>query len=352
MPRGGSGAPRIKDVALKADVSVGTVSRVLNDSENVNAAMRDKVKAAIRDLGYRPNARAQSFVRERSNVIALVLSNDMGLSSVYACMLLGIEEFCSESGYHLLFTRFRYSADQAPEGLQLPSVLTSRGLADCVITAGTNYANLFDALRELELSHVVLANDVADGSEPVSNQVRYDDLGGCRAATEYLIRLGHREIWFIGDTSIPLFRNRHTGYAAAMNLHSLEARAHTVAVADDPFDNGHEATSYILEQKSPLTAILAASDDIAHGAREALRQHGKDVPRDVSLIGFEQSGSARATHLTSVQVDMVEVGRQLARMALARAASGGKDQSAVVIPASIMRRSSCRPVRREDAMVL
>ena len=133
MPLRGKRTPTIKDVAQRAAVSIGTVSRVLNQQQNVDTALRQRVNNAIRDLGYRPNARARSFVRERSNVVAFVLANDRELSSVYAPMLLGIEEQCAAAGYHLLFTRFSYDPHLPPEGLQLPSVLADRGLADCAI---------------------------------------------------------------------------------------------------------------------------------------------------------------------------------------------------------------------------
>ena len=352
MPRKGQRVPTIKDVASKASVSVGTVSRVLNDSSNVDAGLREKVASVIRELGYRPNARAQSFVRERSKVIAFVLSNGIELSSAYAHMLLGIEEFCAESGYHLLFTRFQYPADVSASELQLPSVLAARGMADCVIVGGTNHSNFLEALAVLGMSYVVLANDMEEDWVADSDYVRYDDLGGCKAATEYLIRLGHRNIWFIGDTSIAAYRSRYSGYLAAMDGSGFERRAQTVALADDAFANGQAAMAHILEQKAPVSAIIGGSDEIAYGARETLRQHGKDVPRDVSLIGFEQSSGARAAHLTSVQVDMTEVGRQLARMALARVVAGGSPQSPVIIPAAIVRRSSCRPLRHDDSMVL
>jgi len=344
--------PTIKDVAHKAAVSIGTVSRVLNASDNVDAALREKVNKAIRELGYRPNARARSFVRERSNVIAFVLSNRIGLSSAYGRILLGIEEYCADSGYHLLFTRFRYDAGHAATELRLPGVLAARGMADCVIVGGTNYRNLLDALHSLGINSILLANDMADDFVPEANYVRYDDVGGSNAATQYLIRLGHRDIWFVADTSTPVYRNMHNGYISAMESSGLEPRAHTVALADDSFDNGHAALTHLLEQNVQFSAVVAGSDDIAHGARDALREHGKNVPRDVSLIGLEQSGGARAAHLTCIQVDMAEVGRQLARLALARVVGGGKDQAPVTVPATIIRRSSCRPLRRGDSMVL
>ncbi len=352
MGRKSHSVPTMKDVAQKAEVSIGTVSRVLNDIENVDEALRERVTKVMRELGYRPNARAQSFVRERSNVIAFVLSNGQSLSNLHARILLGIEEFCADAGYYLLFTRFQYEAGQAARDLQMPSALATRGMADCVIVGGSNHGNLLEALDGLGMSYVVLANDVASDSLPACNFVRYDDRGGFRAGTEYLIRLGHRDIWFIGDTSYPMYRNRYEGYLEAMQGGGFEPKAYTVGLADDPFDNGHAAMSYILEHQAPVSAVMAGSDEIAHGAKDALRQHGKDVPRDVSLIGFEQSSGARAAHLTSVQVDMAEVGRQLARMALARVAGSGKDQPQVTIAATIVRRSSCRPIRQGDSMVL
>ncbi len=185
------------------------------------------------------------------------------------------------------------------------------------------------------------------------NQVRYNDYGGFHEATNYLIQLGHKHIWYIGDTSRPWFLNRYEGYVTAMANHDLEPRAHTVALSDDPYENGHAAVSYILDQRWPLTAIVAGSDELAFGAREALRQNGRSIPHDVSLIGFEnQLRRSHAANLTSVCVDMAEVGRQLAKMAISKVESAGKNMAEVIVPATLVKRSTCRPVRTEEAMVL
>jgi DNA-binding LacI/PurR family transcriptional regulator len=99
--------------------------------------------------------------------------------------------------------------------------------------------------------------------------------------------------------------------------------------------------------------MLCGSEELALGAREALRQHGRDVPRDVSLIGFEHKLThLRASNLTSVSIDTLAVGRELARMAACLDESSGKDQPEVIVPATLVKRSTCRPCRQDDVMVL
>lgn len=356
MGRRASSAPTIKDVAWCAEVSVGTVSRVLKGMPDVDAELKRRVEEAIRDLGYRSSGfRLATARREQARVIAFVLCNESGLSAAHEHLLLGIEEYCSEAKYCLLFARHQYEPNADPIELQLPEVLLNDGLAECVIVAGRNYDNFLSALDAKGISYVLLANHIAH-SQPQpehKNQVRYNDFGGFQEATNYLIQLGHKHIWYIGDTSRPWFLNRYEGYLAAMASHGLEPRAHTVALSDDPYENGQAAVSYILEQNWPLTAVMAGSDDLAFGTREALRHAGRNVPHDVSLIGFEnQLRRSHAVNLTSVCVDMAEVGRQMAKMAIARIQPGGKDMSEIIVPATLVKRSTCRPVRTEESMVL
>ncbi|MFL6304384.1 MAG: substrate-binding domain-containing protein [Candidatus Sulfotelmatobacter sp.] len=143
--------------------------------------------------------------------------------------------------------------------------------------------------------------------------------------------------------------NRYEGYVSAMKGSGLEPNVHTYSLADDPFENGHAAVTYILERKYPATAMLCGSEELALGAREALRQHGRDVPRDVSLIGFEHKLThSRSSNVTSVSIDTLAVGRELARMATALNESFGKDQPEIIVPATLLKRSTCRsfPAKR------
>ena len=109
----------------------------------------------------------------------------------------------------------------------------------------------------------------------------------------------------------------------------------------------------MIEKELPVTAVLADSVDLALGAIDALRQHGRDVPRDVSVVGFDYALTrAGRSHLTSVCVDAVEVGRELARRAIETADPSGRELPPVVVPAKLVRRGTCRPFRAEAHMVL
>jgi DNA-binding LacI/PurR family transcriptional regulator len=348
----------MRDIATRAKVSIGTVSRVLNRYGDVDSKLRERVEAVARSVGYQLSDRTRNVVQAKSRIIGLVLLNDFGLSSAHSLLLLGVEEYCSRSGYHLLFARHRHAPDTS--AIDVPSFIQTPGLADCVIVAGSIHANALRAFEDYGLKCVLLKNHLLDGAAETAGQasfVEYDDLGGCYQATCYLAQLGHKDIWYIGDESRPWDRNRLKGYARAMAELTLAPRIHTVALSDDEFEHGQAAAVYILEQGWPMTAILAASDQLAFGAREGLRQHRLDVPKDASLIGFEyEAQRGRASHLTSVSMDMTEVGRQLAKVAIAQIENEGKDNRSkaadMVMPALLVKRSTCRPFRREEHMLL
>ena len=336
----------IRDVARHAGVSVGTVSRVMNQRPDVNPELRELVQKALEELNYRPNARARSFARNSSPIVSFILSNRDFLHPFHSHVLQGVEEYCEEAGYFVIYTRFGYSPDTRSTDLRLPSVLQSHGIADCVILAGANYENFTGILEKRGINYVLLVNNfVSKRKREPFDQVRFDDYGGAIEATRYLIQLGHKQIWFIGDTSVPWHRRRHEGYAKTMIEANLQPKAQTHALSDDRFLNGLNSTRVILDQKSPITAILAGSDDVAYGAWEALRLHNREVPRDVSLIGFDdQHAQSRVPALTSVRVDAAEVGRQLAKMAINKIGLKGQRSPEVSLPTKLMKRDTCRPL--------
>jgi len=336
----------IRDVARRAKVAVGTVSRVLNNQPDVNPKLRQQVLRALNQLDYRPNARAQMLARNSSPVVSFLLSNRDFLHLFHSRVLQGVEEYCDESGFFVIYTRFRYSASVSPVDLPLPNILQSHGIADCMILAGANYENFTESLDRRGLPYVLLANNFfgSETREPF-NQVRFDDRNGAADATRYLLSLGHRDVWFIGETSMPWFRNRYQGYRAVMEENGLKPLSQELLLSDDRFLNGRNSIEMILQGDRPVTAVLAGNDEIAQGVWEGLAQAGKDVPRDVSLIGFDDLGGAgRLQILSSVRVDATELGRQMAKMAVEKIKSKGRRIPEVLLPVSLVRRETCRPL--------
>jgi len=348
-------SPTMREIAERANVSIGTVSRVLNRHEDVDEKLRMRVESIARKVGYEFSARTRNAVQTKSRIIGLILLNNPGLSSSQSLMLLGIEEHCSAAGYCLLFARHQHAPHAAAGHLDAPSIVQTPGLADCLIIAGTVHANMLQALDNYGLRYVLLRNHLMDMPETRNFDalVGYDEVGGCFHATRYLAQLGHRHIWYIGDASRPWHRNRLQGYTRAVEELKLEPHVHSIALCDDEFENGQAAVSYILDQGWPMTAILAESDQLAFGSREGLRQHRREVPKDVSMIGFEyEAGRGHASNLTSVSVDMVEVGRQLAKAAIAQIENHQKEPVNVMVPATLVKRSTCRPLRTDEHMML
>jgi LacI family transcriptional regulator len=214
-----------------------------------------------------------------------------------------------------------------------------------MVLAGVNYENFIGVLEKHDVHYVLLANNfVTKRRREHVDQVRFDDFTGATEATRYLIQLGHEHIWYIGDTSLPWYRTRYEAFVQAMSEAGLQPRAQTSALSDDMFLNGLGCVQLLLERKEPVTAIFAGTDDVAYGAWEGIRRHGMQVPRDISLVGFDdQQGLPHMPFLTSVHVDTEEIGRQLAKMAIAKIGSKGLSLNEVLIPTKLVKRETCRP---------
>lgn len=341
----------IKEVARRAKVAIGTVSRVMNDQPGVDPELRERVEQAIKELNYRPNARARSFAQNSTSVISFIQSNRHLLHPFHVGVLHSVEEYCAEAGFLVLFTSYNYSRETKSSELQLPKVLQSHGVADCLILAGMNYENFVEAVEELDVPFVLLKNTYTPGlrQRPPVDQVGWDDFAGSYEATKYLIELGHRDIWFIADISYSWYKTRFEGYAQAMRDAHLEPRGQTIGLSDNLYANGYACMEMILDHGSAVTAVLTGYDDIAYGAWDALVKRGISVPRDVSIVGYHDEDQAqfKMPGLTTERVDKFAVGRQLARMAIDKLRFPGKRLPEVVLPMTLMKRGTTRMAARE-----
>ena len=341
------------DVAAKAGVSLGTVSRVLNNRREVDRELKRRVMEAIRALGYARAERGRRAGRETCPIITFVLSNREFLHPMHARMLQGAEQYCEEMGYFLVFKRFEYTAATAVGDLRLPSLLHEHGIADCLILAGTNYPNLIESTVSAGVPYVLYRNNlVGDPPHEGTDQVRSDDRSGAMEAVRYLVRLGHRRICFIGDISQPWSANRYQAYRTIVSEAAVEPLAQTVGLAEDSFRNGLASTEAILRQGVWPTAIFAASDHVALGVLEQLRRSNVRVPEDCSLVGFDDLPDTRVTNppLTTVHNPFFELGRELARMAIQKAKAPCEAQPEVVLPTDLVLRGSTWPCLEPHAV--
>lgn len=331
----------LHDVAEHVGVSYQTVSRVVNDHPNVASATRAKVARAIDELGYVPNRAAKSLVTRRSHTVGIV-----SYGSTYygpSQMVAKVEGALRAKGYDLLLATVE---DLSLEALRRNLArLQARRVDGMVLVAPIKGAHLEAVERVADLPHVVV--DVPLGS-PLPSVV-IDQRYGSRLATEHLIELGHEAICTVrGPLGWSGADFRHEGWTNA--LERAELPLGPSVEGDWSARSGHAATRRLLAENARFTALVAGNDQMALGAIAALREAGRSVPGDVSVVGFDDIPEAAyfAPPLTTVRQDFTELGNRAAAFLVERMTgeSGGGGASArqrVLYPELVVRSSTAPP---------
>ena len=296
----------ISDVAEAAEVSISTVSLVMNDKANVSPATRGRVLTAARKLGYVPRKAAQQLAAQRTGNIGFVLQEDHFTRSepFYTRIFLGTEfEARHQNVYVLLAT----IPERYEPGLQTPRFLRERNV-DGVLVAGKVDAAFLDEVADLEVPTVLI-----DYEQPAFRSVGIDNQRGARAAVEHLVAQGHRRIAAAGaDLRHPSLKARLDGYRLALAEAGLPLRDDWVLEEEDEprRDTGRRLAEHLLALDPPVTAVFCVNDAIAFGVIDAAQQAGLSVPSDLAVVGFDDvDGAAMASPpLTTVRVYKEQLG--------------------------------------------
>jgi LacI family transcriptional regulator len=297
----------ILDIAREAGVSPSTVSRVLNGNVPVAADKRDAVFAVVKRLRYRPSAMAQGLVRGRSHAVG-VLTQSIA-SPFYGELLLGIEQELSSSGYVPVIASGNWRTEKELAALDM---LSARRVDAMIVLAGViSDEHLRQAAQDLPL--VVVGRSVADLEQQC---LRIDDRRAAEEATRHLLTLGHRRIAHIaGPDHHQDAADRRAGYTQALGSAGIPVDEQLIVTGDYTEPSGLLAIQSLLSRSVMFTAIFAANDQMAFGARLALHRNGIRVPDDVSLVGFDDQPAAAYTTppLTTVRQPTHTIGRSAAR---------------------------------------
>jgi DNA-binding LacI/PurR family transcriptional regulator len=337
----------LSEIASAAGVSVATVSRVLNGNTRVDSDLQRSVLKAARRLGI------DLSQRDKAKALAFLLSNRTVMHSFHARILLGAEIYCAERGWDMVFLSYGYSRHVPWKELHLPRAVQHRGVARAVILAGITSTNLLELLSNKGIAHVVLGNNVVDRQKDLSaDAVFSDDVHGSEDMTRYLISLGHRHIWFVGNTRLPWFARCCEGYSRAMLEAGLTPQ-HSSIDSEDDHENGYLGTKFILARKEQVTAIFAGNDHVAHGVYKAIRDSGLRIPDDVSVVGCDDTiGAWLFPHLTTIREFPEQIGRQMVELILNRIAEPTLPRQTMTIPTELIKRESCRSLLPTPAEAL
>lgn len=304
--------PTLSSVALAAGVSRQTVSNVVNSPGVVAPATRQRVRAVIDEVGYRPNAAARQMRTRRSRVIAVRIepARDGRTGVVADWFLHALTERAQEAGYRVMvFT----AADDDAETRALDELMASLDLDAAVVTATHAGDRRTSWLTDHGLPFVTFGRPwpamPGDPTEVAHCWVDVDGAAGTRAVTERLVALGHRRIAFLGwPAGSGVGDDRRAGWLGAARAAGLAVEGMDRSAVDDT-TAGRAGTRDLLDTRGP-TALVCASDTLAVGALLEAGARGLHVGRDLSVSGFDDTPAARALDLTSVSQPLVEAARR------------------------------------------
>ncbi|MEV8350994.1 LacI family DNA-binding transcriptional regulator [Streptomyces niveus] len=329
----------IKDVAALAGVSVGTTSRVLSGNPSTSPAARERVHAAVAELGYRPDARARSLRSARSQTVGLLISDVR--NPFFADVAHGAEQAALRSSYVTLLANA--NEDPKQQDTYLESFLTQRVDGIIIAPQGEESTHLRTLATTVPL---VFVDRTVDGFEVPS--VTSDNALGIDQAVAHLADRGHTRIGYIGGPrSISTGRARYDAFVRAVARHGLDTDPGLITSGDFRSASGAVAAERLLAGGQPPTALLAADSPMAVGALGALRRRGLRIGSDVDLVAFDDIEwfSELDPPLTVVSHDAQAMGSTALRLLLD--VIEGRTPESVVLPTRLVVRESSGGARRQ-----
>jgi len=338
--------PTITDVSSKAGVSRSTVSRVIAGSGYVSETARKAVEVAIAELGYRPNTMARGLRSNRSEIIGAVVVEVA--SPFYAQMVGGMQKGARAGGKSVLVASGYADADEEAHAI---IELIDRACDGLILYLENPLrVDVVEMIRKSKTPVVI----VGGVETPVTTvTIRIDNFSGARDAMRFLLDQGHRAVTYLsGGLRYRDTHERLRGIEAALREQGLGLGDIEIEHGDFAESFGYEATRRLLRSRRAVTAIFAGDDDIATGALFALKEAGRSVPEDVSLVGFDDNFHARhlTPSLTTVRQPVDEAGRMAAEL-LSKIIAGERQQvTEITIRAElIVRQSAGAPSPQQTA---
>ncbi|WP_413735994.1 LacI family DNA-binding transcriptional regulator [Sodalis sp. RH21] len=332
---GGAG---LREIASAANVSIATVSRVLNGNDRVDPAMRKQVLEAAGKL------KIDTAHPGKTGALVFLLSNRSMLPPFHASILAGVESYCAAHGWDLYYVSLAYPPNAPARELHLPKLIQRRDQVRGVILAGNPSPNLIELLEQKGIGYVVLGSNILGEFPTLKNDVVFsDETRGGADVTRYLTSLGHRDVWFVGNTRLPWFARYYEGYCQVMEEAALTPRLSSIDSEDDT-EIGYLGTKYLLATGEPVSAIFAGNDSTACGVYKGLREQGLRIPENISVVGCNDTvGDLLYPSLTTIREFPEQMGRHMAELLLERIANPDLESRRLMMPTQFIRRDSCAP---------
>ncbi len=330
--------PTIDDVAREANVSIATVSRVINQTAPVAKETIQRVQATIEILNYQPQAAARILASRKTNTIGLLLPEISG--HFFFPMILGVEGGAHENGYTLLI-HSALTLESNSLG-QMPLSLGEHNTDGLIVFAHSLNERELRRLNDLGLPLVLLHQSPPDGVN--APNITFENKDGARKLVEHLIiEHGYRKIVFLaGPEDHEDSYWREMGYEEALQANDIPLDSALRLDGHFNAQKAKEAVSDFIQTVTDIDAIFAADDESASGAMMALREAGLQIPKDIAVVGFDDT--LLALHLTppltTVHAPIEQAGRQAAQQ-LIKLIDGEPSEAVTLLPTELVIRQSC-----------
>lgn len=332
--------PTMEDIGRRAKVSASTVSRVINQSVAVDPATEQRVRAAIDELGYRPNLLARSFRRRVTHTIGLLVPDNS--NPFFAEVARMIEDAGYREGYSVILCNSDLSKEK--QAAYLDVLLAKRVDGLILVSSGlislTDEPDPIQRVLEAGIPCVVIDRDLGD--LPVDQVLVENEMGGYQAG-RYLVELGHERIaCIVGPSDITPSAGRFAGFELALSEAPVSLKPVASIMCNGRYDGGEAAVRELLDLGVDFTALFVFNDLVAIGAHGTLRRAGLRVPEDVSIVGFDDVALASAVYppLTTVAQPIAEMANTSVRLLINRIAEKDTPHARVVLPTTLVERES------------
>lgn len=339
----------IREVAEKAQVSVTTVSRVLNDSSSVTDQTRRRVKRVIQELGYRPNPSARALRSNRTNLIALVIPELV--NPYFSAIAEGVQDAARQAKLQLIL-----GACGNIEGaeLQYLELLPHKQIDGLILSTPAHGADRRSKRRLEELGRkgypIVSLGQRFEETKRYFDAITTDTAVGTREAMLHLLESGHSRVAYFGAPS-GIAKTRLDTYRAVLNARGLFVEDDLIFSTDLTLESGYRLAKKVFCQHRRPTAVLAVNDMVAIGVILAVQDEGLEVPKDVSVVGFDDipMASIMRPHLSTVAQPKYELGQLAAERLIGRLDGSIRDFEQISLSTRLVVRDSTRRIHVSQA---
>jgi len=325
----------LKMVAEKAEVSVNTASRAINNKPDINEETKKRVLQIAKELGYIRNAAAVALRTKKTGTIGVVIADNR--NPFYAEVLNGMEEAAREKNYHIILANTQRDYKKEEEAINL---LLAKRVDGLLITPVQDKDDDIKNLIDANIPFVVVGRDF----ENIEVDAIYnDEVKGGFLATENLIKKGHKRIALIdGFLYKSPAKGRLEGYKKALNKYRISLDESLISVGDINIEDGHERTKQMLEKDLNFTAIFVYNDMMAFGAMQAIKEKGLRIPEDIGLVGYDDIpfSSLISPPLTTIRLKKQELGVESVKLLFSRINGSRKKIKKIILDVELIVRET------------